>query len=401
MATIKVILRLSSYNSQEGTLFFRVIHKRKMRQIHTGYRILGAEWDEASGEVIIPDNPGRADYLNVVQTKLDNGIARISRITASLEKSQGDFTVDDIISGYHSTDAVVGFMSFARKHISDLRQMGKTRLAEHYTTVLNRFVRFHGNDELAFDGFDCKLMESYESYLKGLGQYPNTTSYYMRNLRAIYNRAVEQEFTAQHYPFRHVYTGVAKTVKRAVNLNTLKALRDLDLRDDPMAALARNLFLFSFYTRGMTIVDMAYLRKGNLKNGILTYRRKKTGQCLAIRWEPQMQEIAGLYADADNDFMFPLIDSRKPDFRKQYIRSYDRLIKRLKKLGAMVGLTEPLTFHRSRHGWASIARENNIPLSVISEGMGHDSEKTTRIYLASLDSSVVDNANSNILRLLD
>ena len=401
MATIKVILRLSSRDSNEGTLFYRIIHKRKTRQIHTGYKLRGEEWDCATGMVSVKGGAERADYLKAVQSKLDSGIYRINRITSSLEKSLGDFSVDDIVKSYQSPDAVVGFVSFAHKHIYDLRRLGKARLADHYATALNSFVRFHGDEELPFDEFDCKLVEGYEGYLKGLGKCPNTTSYYMRNLRAIYNRAAEQDFTPQNNPFRHVYTGVAKTVKRAVSLATMKALRDLDLSEDPMTALARNLFLFSFYTRGMAIVDMAYLRKSNLKNGVLSYRRQKTGQYLAIRWEPQMQEIAALYADSDNDFMFPLIDSHKPDFRKQYIRAYDRLIKRLKRLGVMLGLTEPLTFHRSRHGWASIARDNNVPLSVISEGMGHDSEKTTRIYLASLDNSVVDKANSEILKLLD
>ena len=392
---------MSSRSSNEGTLFYRVIHKRKTRQIHTGYKLHSEEWDAALGKVNHTTNPGRTDYLKTVQSKLDKGILRISRITAYLEKTLGDYTIDDVIKGYQSPEAVVGFMSFAHKHISDLRQMGRVRLADHYSTALNSFVRFHGEEELSFDEFDCKLIDRYESYLKGLGKCPNTTSYYMRNLRAIYNRAVEQDYAPQQNPFRHVYTGVAKTVKRAVNLATLKALRNLDLRDDPMEALARNLFLFSFYTRGMAIVDMAYLRKDNLKNGVLSYRRQKTGQCLTIRWEPQMQEIAALYDNSDNDFVFPLIDSRQPDFRKQYIRAYDKLIKRLKKLGVMLGLTEPLTFHRSRHSWASIARDNNVPISIISEGMGHDSEKTTRIYLASIDNSVVDNANSDILRLLD
>ncbi|MCM1139139.1 MAG: tyrosine-type recombinase/integrase, partial [Muribaculum sp.] len=124
-------------------------------------------------------------------------------------------------------------------------------------------------------------------------------------------------------------------------------------------------------------------------------------QQLSIRWEPQMQEIVNRHNDKDSDFLFPLIDSRKPDYRKQYLSAYSKLNRHLKSIGKLLGLTNPLTFHRSRHSWASIARENNVPLSVICEGMGHDSEKTTRIYLASLDSSIVDKANSDILKLLE
>lgn len=114
-----------------------------------------------------------------------------------------------------------------------------------------------------------------------------------------------------------------------------------------------------------------------------------------------MQEIVSRHTEKDSDFMFPLIDPEKIGYFNQYRLAYNRLLRRLKKLGEALGLADPLTFHRSRHGWASIARENNVPLSVISEGMGHDSEKTTRIYLASLDSSVVDRANRDIINLLD
>lgn len=178
-------------------------------------------------------------------------------------------------------------------------------------------------------------------------------------------------------------------------------MKSLDLSHDSLSALARDLFMFSFYTRGMAIIDVAFLRKSDIKDGTLTYRRQKTGQRLIIRWESQMQDIVNRHSARDSDFMFPLIDSRKPDYRKQYLNAYTKLNRRLKSIGKQLGLPNPLTFHRSRHSWASIARENNVPLSVICEGMGHDSEKTTRIYLASLDSSVVDKANRDIIGLLD
>lgn len=223
----------------------------------------------------------------------------------------------------------------------------------------------------------------------------------MRNLRAIYNQAVERELTPQTNPFKHVYTGIAKTAKRSVPLSAIKALKRIDLSDNSVLELARDLFLFSFYTRGMAIIDVALLRKDSIKNGILTYCRCKTGQRLRIRWEPQMQEIVSRYERHESEFLFPVVDSRKPDYRRQYLSAYSRLNRHLRKIGLMLGLTEPLTFHCSRHSWASIARENNVPLSIICEGMGHDSEKTTRIYLASLESSAVDEANSALIELLE
>ena len=399
--TVKVVFRGSSNWSEEGTLFFRIIHRRIMRQVHSGYRVKREEWNGEAGEINISGgDPSRLEYLKIVQTHLNDSQVRFSRIVVGLVKAGTDFSVDDIIERFRAPETVVGFMSFARKHISKLRQIGKSRCAEHYTTALNSLNRFNGNKEILFDDFNGDLMEKYEYYLKTEGLCPNSISYYMRNLRAIYNQAVEQGMTEQRSPFKHVYTGIAKTVKRAVTLAVIKCLRNLDLRHDRLSELARDLFVFSFFTRGMAIIDIAYLRKSNLKNGILTYRRQKTGQQLTVRWEAPMQEIINRHGNQGSDFLFPLIDSARQDYRKQYYNAYSKLIRRLKKIGEQLGLTEPLTFHRSRHAWASIARENNVPLSVICEGMGHDSEKTTRIYLSSLDTSLIDKANSEIIGLL-
>ena len=143
----------------------------------------------------------------------------------------------------------------------------------------------------------------------------------------------------------------------------------------------------------MSFVDMAYLKKSDLKNGILTYRRRKTGQQLTIKWEKCMEEIVTKYEDRSaTQYLLPIITSPFANERIQYMNALSRVNVALKEVARL------LTMYCARHGWASIAKSKNIPLSVISEGMGHDSEETTRIYLASLDTSVVDKANSLILK---
>jgi integrase len=239
----------------------------------------------------------------------------------------------------------------------------------------------------------------YEAYLKARGVSMNTISFYMRNLRAVYNRAVEKELTPQIYPFRHVYTGVEKTVKRAVPIKTIKALKEQDLSLKPILDYARDMFLFSFYTRGMSFIDMSYLKKKDLKNGFLTYRRKKTGQLLTIKWEKCMEEIIDKYPKNETIYLLPIITKPGKE-RKQYNNALHLVNYHLKELSTILKLQRPLTMYVARHSWASAAKFKNIPLSVISEGMGHDSEATTRIYLASLETSVVDKANKMILGLL-
>ena len=242
-------------------------------------------------------------------------------------------------------------------------------------------------------------MVGYESWLKGNGLCPNSTSYYMRNLRAIYNRAVEQGLVQQQYPFKQVYTGVEKTRKRAVSLHVIRDIRDVKLEKESQI-WARDLFMFSFYTRGMSFVDMVFLKKKDLQNGILSYRRNKTGQRLYIKWEKPMQDILDRYDTADTPYLLPIIQNNGIDEWKQYHNEVHRINRNLKTVGQLIGLSVPLTTYVARHAWASIAQSKNIALSVISEALGHDSEQTTRIYLASLDTAVVDKANLQILMSL-
>lgn len=254
--------------------------------------------------------------------------------------------------------------------------------------------------DILFGELSSDLLMEYEAYLKNRGNSPNTISFYMRILKAVYNRAVENGLTGQRNLFKSVYTGVEKTLKRAIHLNDIRRIKRLDLSLKPHLDFARDMFLFCFYTRGMSFVDMAYLKKGDIANGILTYRRKKTGQQLFIRWEKCMQEIIDKYPVNETEFLLPVITERDKEYRKQYTNALHRVNTLLKKIGEILDLPIPLTMYVARHSWASIAKNHNVPVSVISEGMGHDSENTTQIYLASLDTAVVDKANKKILDLL-
>ena len=160
------------------------------------------------------------------------------------------------------------------------------------------------------------------------------------------------------------------------------------------------MLLFSFYTRGMSFIDMAYLKKKDLSNGILSYRRRKTKQQLFIRWERCMQEIVEKYENPLSEYLLPIIKPKKGDERKQYQNVMCIVNRHLKDIGKMTNLKQPLTMYTARHSWASVAKNKNVPISVISKGMGHDSEMTTQIYLASLDTAVVDKANKMILKSL-
>ena len=291
--------------------------------------------------------------------------------------------------------------SYTEEIIRKYRRHGQFRTADIYQSTLNSFRRFRQGEDLSWEAFDSDLLQDYEYYLRSKELMPNTISFYMKRLRAVHNRAVEDELLPDCRPFKKVYTASEKTVKRAISLTSIRKIKDLDLSHSRAMSFARDMFLFSFYTRGMSFVDMLYLQKTDLKEEVLTYRRKKTKQKLTLHWEPCMRRIAIRYmTDDSSPYLLSIIKEPDGDIRRQHHNALALINHHLKKIGESIGLTQSLTMYVARHSWATIAHQKGIPVSVISEAMGHDSEHTTRIYLASLEASVIDHANRKILSLL-
>lgn len=397
MTSIKVKFRPSTVEGKEGGIYFQIIHNRVVRQLNTDYKIFATEWDAESESVMVTGN--RSNILLSIRERLEWDIARLEKVIRQLETERRRYTADDVITVFHKMTKEASLFTFMHGVIAQLKQLGKIRTSETYTATLKSFMAFREDQDVPLDGITSDLMLLYEAFLKARGVRMNTISFYMRILRAVYNRAVEKGLTPQNNPFRHVYTGVDKTVKRAIPIKAIKALKELDLSMKPSLDFARDMFMFSFYTRGMSFVDMAYLKKTDLQNDILTYRRRKTGQELTIKWEKCMAEIVTKYSDNLTDYLLPIVKEKENE-RKQYDNALHLVNYRLKDLSKMLKLQRPLTMYVARHSWASAAKAKNVPLSVISEGMGHDSEATTQIYLASLETSVVDKANKMILGLL-
>ena len=292
--------------------------------------------------------------------------------------------------------SLVAFVNEVQREMTEKKQK---RSAEIYRSALNSFVRFLPEDDIGLERIDAELVTEYEQFLKERGISYNSSSFYMRVLRGIYNRAIIKGLITDKKPFSRVYTGIAKTHKRAIPLDVIREMRNLsDLTKNE--AFSRDIFLFSFYTRGMSFVDIAYLTPQNIHHGMLTYRRKKTGQTLTMRWEPQMQDIVNRNPTDNPDYLLPIIKRSNGHERNQY-RSCQRIVNEgLHAIGRKLQLNSVLTMYVARHSWASIAHSMDVPLNIISEGMGHDSEKTTRIYLKSLDVSSIDRMNADIIRAI-
>jgi len=399
MASVKILFRPTVPALNQGHVCYKITQDHKTSTIKTTHLIYTDEWDERNSNIRFVTADERKDEVTAIKSYIRTDIERINKIIHGYEHKGIGYTCHDIASDYLQYRYDFSITGFMKKSICYLKESGRLRTSETYASALRSFMKFMKQKDTQFEYLSDEMIERYESYLSNIGLVPNSISFYMRILRAAYNRAVELGSMSQNNPFKHVYTGIEKTVKRALPLAVIKRIKDLDLRGKPIEAYARDMFMLSFYLRGMSFVDMAYLRKSDLTNGTITYRRKKTGKLLCVQWTKEMQEIVDRYPCNPSKYLLPIL-TNDSDSRSAYRNMNYNINRNLKKIAAMLNIHMPLTLYCARHSWASIAHSKGIPVSIISQGMGHASETVTQIYLASLDTSTVDRANRMIIQAL-
>lgn len=424
MATYAYHLRRSTRPGRhEGRMFIRIIHERKFKDITTEFMLYPDEWN-ANEQTIVMPGPGSARLRHLIDTedKMAMELERVKNIVRGLE-IRGYFTVTDIKKSLTVPPDSNVLAAYAELLREKLTENGQVRTARAYKTAANGLIAFSRQRGLRLDDISTSLIRRYEQWMKDHGKSMNTISFYMRNLRAIYHKAVEERVILARYddPFRSVYTGIAVTRKRALTESEMKKVKALD----PMLGMpagkggkgdrkprirlkgelrdAYAYFMFSFYTMGMSSIDVAYLRKSNLQGGTISYCRKKTGGNIEITVVPQIRIILDYFAarTADSPFLFPIIRPGEGEPRAQYENHLRKQNKRLKQLAKMAGVNKPLSTHWARHSWATIAKTEGAPAAKISEGLGHKDEKTTRIYLDSFGTPAIDKINELVSNAID
>ena len=397
MATsIKLKWMPSKISGKEGVICLQLIHNRKIKLQRTRFRLFPVEWDSHKENVVFGNSElERQGHLESVKIGLEAELKRLEESIRLLEH-KGEYTVEELVEIFVSNSFSGYFFRFAEYIVKNLKENNRLKTASIFVTAKSSFERFREGRDVLLEKMDNALMLEYESWLKHSGVMKNTISCYMRTLRSIYNQAIKRGLGIQKNPFTNIFTRNDKTIKRAVDENTIIQIRNLDLASHKELALARDLFMFSFYLRGISFVDMANLRTVDLKNGYIIYTRSKTKQVLSVKMEVCMQEIISRYErETLPDYLLPIYTLQNQDSSSQ-LRNHNN---RLKRISEMLGLEKSLSSYVSRHSWATIALRKGISIEVISEGMGHENESTTRIYLASLGQSAVDTANAEIIKL--
>lgn len=294
------------------------------------------------------------------------------------------------------------FMVFMSSVIIRLRNMERMGTLHVYQSTQNRIADFMGDRSLSFEEINPLWLQAFQAYLLGRGLNWNTISTYMRVIRAVYYRAVDEgEAPFQPRLFRGVYTGTRVNVKRALSERTLRSLQ-APISSSPDLDYTRCLFLLLFMLRGIPFVDIAYMRRCDLKESKLTYRRRKTGTWMNVHIEPEAERlIARLQSkNPDSFYLFPFVTAEGEEGYRQYGNALRRFNYQLKKLSRMVSGCPSLSSYSARHSWATVANYRNFQPELISNAMGHSSVKVTETYFMKHSDEKIDEMNRSILTYL-
>lgn len=406
------MFRPASCGAGQGTLSLRIIRHRVARTVSTSYVLSAGEWDGDRQKVVCPDGslPGRKRELSVIESKIKKDRLRIFKSLERFE-ARGNYSSQEVADHFRRQREGQLFCAYIERKVSKLNKEERFGTAHTYKFAAVSFLHFLGNKDIRMEKIDPLLIKDYERYLQEKGNSRNTISSYMRLLRAAYNELQKEtgfpERKSKQNPFLGVFTGNAKTQKRAIEVVEVSRLMDAASSTTPLhvrGEASRDLFLFSLFAQGMSFSDMANLKKENIEGGTLQYNRKKTGQTITVKVEEPMKAIIDRYADPASGYIFPILRKvEHGDKLAQWKAANTALAAyntNLKELSLMVGITKHVTSYVSRHTWASLASLVGVPIATISRGMGHQSEKTTRIYIANYGYSDVEEANKKILSRL-
>ena len=401
MTSIKVCL--NTYRvSKSGTypLVFQILHKRKKRVLYSSYHLNSECFDKKVMQVV-SCRGRRVPYFDEINEYIASTVHDLELALLFLEEQKPDFSVSDIVELYNSNKDNSFVFVYMRNLIAHLKEEGKMGTGNAYQSTLNCLIRFLGQDKhICFSDITVKWLNDFISWLNVSGLKANTVNFYLRILRAVYNRASNEGISGIDplSPFHKITLGSVKTVKRAIDSDSINRIVDAKIENNHQLELSRDLFLFSFYSRGMSFVDMAFLKYSNISDGVIYFFRHKTKQPMQVRIVEPLLKLIEKYQN-EGEYLLPILSSGSKSLYKQYRSALKRYNNQLKILSSTLNLKTSLTSYVARHSWATLARKSGISVAVISEGLGHSTEKITYTYLAALNPSVIDSANEIIANL--
>ncbi len=403
MVQLKILLDTRRVKS-DGTypIVIRVTNVKEVRYIQYGISVPEDKWD-ATNRCVRKSYPNAA----IINATISNKFLNLQRLVFKLEE-ENSYTYDKLRAELNPIQVVntkPTFYEFSTTTIKELIAVKRTGNATVYLTGVNRLLRFHGNNDLKFEEITFDKLESFVHALTLEGLRVNSISNYLRSIRALYRKGMKSKLVdSSLYPFQHLSIKTEKTAKRAILQSDLRKIRGMDLLTSSQEYHARNYFLLSFYLRGASFTDMAYLTKANIRRGRVEFRRRKTKKAYSILLIDEALKIIELYQKDERSYLLPVLkDSIVEDsiIAKKRIHQWIKTTnKYLKRIAEDLGIDSVLTTYVSRHTWATIAKRMGFSNEIIAEALGHEyGNKITGIYLDDFDQEVIDEVNERVSQL--
>ncbi len=383
-------------------VIMRLGHNERTTSIPLGISVLEDDWD----------------IKNRVVKKSYVGLSSVTRLNNLIQKKKADAM--DVILKLHESgqlnllsvtairDKIVqvntnqSFFHFAGLLIDDLKKANRIGTARSYKGVISVLKTYNNDRDLRFHDITYSFLSKFETHHKSKGNEANGLAVYMRTIRAIYNKAIKEGIIDKElYPFNDYKIKTTPTEKRALDWNLLKKIIMAKLAPNHACFNARNYFVASYMMYGMNFTDMAYLKKTDINDGRIIYRRKKTSKLYDIKITDSLNKILKHFIkqNPESEYIFPIIKRETSILQEKDIqwarKGYNE---KLKDLAAHCKIDKNITSYVSRHSFATQAMLLDVPLNAISTMLGHSSLKTTEVYLKSLPSNILDNYNSVILQ---
>ncbi|AXE17852.1 site-specific integrase [Runella rosea] len=401
MTSAKVILFTSKVlKNDEHPVMLRLIQNRKIKYLNLGFSCLASDWDDKTH---LPKK--KHPLYKEMAVAIGSITNRANREILNLENEGRIYSLEELaeILQVNKRKTTHTVFSYFEEIISRKIEAGKIGYSDTFKATLLKLKNYRRDKDLEFSDVTHAFITKYEEWLKRQSLEPNSIFLYLRTFNTALNYAKKDKLVKDDYtPFKEFSFSKyrrAKTKKRAISKEEMLRIAQFSPNAKSRLFHSRNYFMFSYYCGGINFVDMANLRWSNIQSGRLLYTRQKTGEDFNIILLPPTLHILEHYKQTyylgEESFIFPILS----DFHKTPKQISDRIHKvngqtndDLKEIGKLLEIGVPLTTYVARHSFATIQKKSGTPTSVISEMMGHDSERTTRIYLDSFGNDVLDEA---------
>jgi hypothetical protein len=401
MATIKLTIdKRRPFNDGRIPVIFRITNNKKSTSIISGVKIIPNEWDTNKCK-IVKQHP-KSKELNILLSKrlieLENKLLEVS-------STADDISVHDLKKALLNDNKPlkIKFSDFALAEISNLEEKNKFSNAKAYETAANRLVGYAGA-ELTLDKVTFSLLSDFETHLIKNGLTRNSVAVYMREIRAILNKAIKKKFLSrEQYPFTDYKIKTEKTVNRPISQSELLTVKQYPLEEGTRLWHSRNMFLLIFNLIGISFIDLSLLKHSSIQSDRVLYRRRKTGKIYSIKLTDEAKRIINLYKNENSEFLisYTAIDGIPKEKERDAIAlNLKTCNKYLKRLGKLCELPIPLTTYVARYTWANIAKTLGYPKDQIAEALGHEyGNRVTGIYLDSYGNEVIDEMNEQVTKI--